>query len=60
MPMLVEGQRKLEADLARYKAERPEVIDAIERKRARMAICPENAEYHAAKVTPGPDRGDDC
>ncbi len=50
--MLVEGQRKLEADLARYKAERPEVIDAIEEARAHGDLS-ENAEYHAAKERQG-------
>ena len=52
MPMLVEGQRKLEADLVRYKAERPEVIDAIEEARAHGDLS-ENAEYHAAKERQG-------
>ncbi|WP_415643551.1 transcription elongation factor GreA [Sphingomonas antarctica] len=52
MPMLVEGQRKLEADLARFKAERPEVIDAIEEARAHGDLS-ENAEYHAAKERQG-------
>lgn len=52
MPMLVEGQRKLEADLARLKAERPEVIDAIEEARAHGDLS-ENAEYHAAKERQG-------
>ncbi|CAM3218937.1 Transcription elongation factor GreA [Sphingomonas antarctica] len=50
--MLVEGQRKLEADLARFKAERPEVIDAIEEARAHGDLS-ENAEYHAAKERQG-------
>jgi len=52
MPMLVEGQRKLEADLSRLKAERPEVIDAIEEARAHGDLS-ENAEYHAAKERQG-------
>src|SRR6476619_3635717 len=52
MPMPVEGQRKLEADLARFKAERPEVIDAIEEARAHGDLS-ENAEYHAAKERQG-------
>lgn len=52
MPMLVEGQRKLEADLQRLKAERPEVIDAIEEARAHGDLS-ENAEYHAAKERQG-------
>jgi transcription elongation factor GreA len=52
MPMLIEGQRKLEADLSRLKAERPEVIDAIEEARAHGDLS-ENAEYHAAKERQG-------
>lgn len=52
MPMLVEGQKKLEADLVRLKAERPEVIDAIEEARAHGDLS-ENAEYHAAKERQG-------
>lgn len=52
LPMLVEGQRKLEADLLRLKAERPEVIDAIEEARAHGDLS-ENAEYHAAKERQG-------
>ncbi len=52
MPMLIEGQRKLEADLTRLKAERPEVIDAIEEARAHGDLS-ENAEYHAAKERQG-------
>ena len=50
--MLIEGQRKLEADLSRLKAERPEVIDAIEEARAHGDLS-ENAEYHAAKERQG-------
>jgi transcription elongation factor GreA len=52
MPMLIEGQKKLEADLSRLKAERPEVIDAIEEARAHGDLS-ENAEYHAAKERQG-------
>ena len=52
VPMLVEGQRMLLADLARLKAERPEVIDAIEEARAHGDLS-ENAEYHAAKERQG-------
>jgi transcription elongation factor GreA len=52
LPMLIEGQRKLEADLKRLKAERPEVIDAIEEARAHGDLS-ENAEYHAAKERQG-------
>lgn len=52
MPMLVEGQQMLIADLARLKAERPEIIDAIEEARAHGDLS-ENAEYHAAKERQG-------
>ncbi len=52
MPMLLEGHRKLQADLKRLKAERPEVIDAIEEARAHGDLS-ENAEYHAAKERQG-------
>jgi len=52
MPMLVEGQRMLSEDLIRLKAERPEVIDAIEEARAHGDLS-ENAEYHAAKERQG-------
>lgn len=52
LPMLIEGQRKLETDLKRLKAERPEVIDAIEEARAHGDLS-ENAEYHAAKERQG-------
>jgi transcription elongation factor GreA len=52
MPMLVEGQKMLLADLARLKAERPEIIDAIEEARAHGDLS-ENAEYHAAKERQG-------
>ncbi len=52
MPMLVEGQRMLIEDLARLKAERPEIIDAIEEARAHGDLS-ENAEYHAAKERQG-------
>jgi transcription elongation factor GreA len=52
LPMLIEGQRKLEDDLKRLKAERPEVIDAIEEARAHGDLS-ENAEYHAAKERQG-------
>jgi transcription elongation factor GreA len=48
MPMLVVGQRMLETQLTALKAERPEVIDAIEEARAHGDLS-ENAEYHAAK-----------
>jgi len=52
MPMLVEGQRMLIEDLSRLKAERPEIIDAIEEARAHGDLS-ENAEYHAAKERQG-------
>ena len=52
LPMLVEGQRMLIAEANRLKAERPEVIDAIEEARAHGDLS-ENAEYHAAKERQG-------
>lgn len=52
MPMLVEGQRMLIEEVTRLKAERPEVIDAIEEARAHGDLS-ENAEYHAAKERQG-------
>jgi transcription elongation factor GreA len=52
MPMLVEGQKMLIADLARLKSERPEIIDSIEEARAHGDLS-ENAEYHAAKERQG-------
>ena len=52
MPMLVEGQRMLAEQLQALKAERPEVIDAIEEARAHGDLS-ENAEYHAAKERQG-------
>ena len=52
MPMLVEGQRMLIDEVNRLKAERPEVIDAIEEARAHGDLS-ENAEYHAAKERQG-------
>ena len=52
MPMLAAGQKKLLEDLARLKAERPEVIDSIEEARAHGDLS-ENAEYHAAKERQG-------
>ena len=48
MPMLQEGFDKLTNDLRRLKAERPEIVDAIEEARAHGDLS-ENAEYHAAK-----------
>jgi len=52
LPMLAEGQRMLTDDLHRLRAERPEIIDAIEEARAHGDLS-ENAEYHAAKERQG-------
>ena len=52
LPMLVEGQRMLIEEATRLKAERPEVIEAIEEARAHGDLS-ENAEYHAAKERQG-------
>ncbi|MBY8820678.1 transcription elongation factor GreA [Sphingomonas colocasiae] len=52
MPMLQEGFDKLTDDLRRLKAERPEIVDAIEEARAHGDLS-ENAEYHAAKERQG-------
>jgi len=52
MPMLAEGQKMLNQELARLKAERPLIIDAIEEARAHGDLS-ENAEYHAAKERQG-------
>lgn len=52
MPMLAEGYDMLNADLARLKIERPQIIDAIEEARAHGDLS-ENAEYHAAKERQG-------
>lgn len=52
MPMLIEGQQMLNTQLVALKAERPEVIDAIEEARAHGDLS-ENAEYHAAKERQG-------
>ena len=52
MPMLAEGQRKLQDELKRLRAERPLVVDAIEEARAHGDLS-ENAEYHAAKERQG-------
>jgi transcription elongation factor GreA len=52
MPMLAEGQAMMLEHLARMKAERPQIIDAIEEARAHGDLS-ENAEYHAAKERQG-------
>ncbi|MEQ1549258.1 MAG: transcription elongation factor GreA [Chakrabartia sp.] len=52
MPMLIEGQKMLQEDLSRLRAERPHIIDAIEEARAHGDLS-ENAEYHAAKERQG-------
>lgn len=52
MPMLQEGYEKLQEQLKNFKAERPEIIDAIEEARAHGDLS-ENAEYHAAKERQG-------
>jgi transcription elongation factor GreA len=52
LPMLAEGYTMLEAELVRLKAERPQIIDAIEEARAHGDLS-ENAEYHAAKERQG-------
>ena len=52
LPMLADGYRMLNEELTRLKAERPEVIDAIEEARAHGDLS-ENAEYHAAKERQG-------
>jgi len=52
VPMLAEGYELLNADLKRLKAERPEVVEAIEVARAHGDLS-EYAEYHAAKERQG-------
>lgn len=52
LPMLAEGYDKLTESLRRLKAERPEIVDAIEEARAHGDLS-ENAEYHAAKERQG-------
>jgi transcription elongation factor GreA len=52
LPMLALGYDKLAAQLRELKAERPQVVDAIEEARAHGDLS-ENAEYHAAKERQG-------
>lgn len=52
VPMLSEGYEKLHTQLSALKAERPQIVDAIEEARAHGDLS-ENAEYHAAKERQG-------
>lgn len=52
MPMLAVGYDKLTTQLRALKAERPQIVDAIEEARAHGDLS-ENAEYHAAKERQG-------
>ncbi|MDQ4419867.1 transcription elongation factor GreA [Sphingobium sp. DEHP117] len=52
MPMLAIGYEKLNEQLRTLKAERPQIVDAIEEARAHGDLS-ENAEYHAAKERQG-------
>lgn len=52
MPMLAIGYEKLNDQLRTLKAERPQIVDAIEEARAHGDLS-ENAEYHAAKERQG-------
>jgi transcription elongation factor GreA len=53
VPMLAEGQRKLQEEVKHLKTvERPAIIEAIEVARAHGDLS-ENAEYHAAKERQG-------
>ena len=52
IPMLAAGYDMISAQLRQLKAERPEIVDAIEEARAHGDLS-ENAEYHAAKERQG-------
>ena len=52
MPMLAVGYEMLSQQLKELKAERPQIVDAIEEARAHGDLS-ENAEYHAAKERQG-------
>lgn len=52
LPMLASGYEKLMDQLRQLKAERPQIVDAIEEARAHGDLS-ENAEYHAAKERQG-------
>jgi len=52
LPMLEVGYVKLTTQLRALKAERPQIVDAIEEARAHGDLS-ENAEYHAAKERQG-------
>ncbi|MDG5487491.1 transcription elongation factor GreA [Sphingomonas sp. BGYR3] len=52
MPMLARGYEMLSEQLKALKAERPQIVDAIEEARAHGDLS-ENAEYHAAKERQG-------
>ncbi len=52
VPMLAEGYERIAADLKVLRAERPQIVDAIEEARAHGDLS-ENAEYHAAKERQG-------
>ena len=52
MPMPAIGYEKLNTQLRALKAERPQIVDAMEEARAHGDLS-ENAEYHAAKERQG-------